>query len=211
MQQSADEVAIVFHDDNLDRLTFENGPVRAKPLETLRTIPMRGTDDRLWTLDELLERINGRVGLCVEIKSRFERRPSRAFLEGIARSLLRYTGPVVVKSFDPDQMEVLRELAPALPRGVLGDGARDLTEWGHATRIERFVMRHMLYAPRVRPSFVSYNVRELPSFAPAVLRKIFGLPLIAWTVRTSEDRARAHAFADQIVFEGFDPDTDPAQ
>lgn len=32
------------------------------------------------------------------------------------------------------------------------------------------------------------------------------MPVITWTVRTAEDRKRAAAFADQIVFEGFDPD-----
>jgi len=206
LQQSADDAAIVFHDDTLDRLTFDTGPVRARTAAQLGQVMMRGTDDRPWTLDALLDLVAGRVGLCIEIKSRFERRPSPAFIEGIARSLARYDGPVAVKSFDPDQMEMMRHAAPGVPRGVLGDGARDLAEWGRASRVERFALRHMLYAPRVRPSFVSYAVKGLPAFAPAVLRKVFGLPLIAWTVRTPEDRTRAEAFADQMVFEGFDPD-----
>jgi hypothetical protein len=38
------------------------------------------------------------------------------------------------------------------------------------------------------------------------LRHFFRLPLITWTVRTPEDRATAAAWADQITFEGFDPD-----
>ncbi|MCA1241412.1 glycerophosphodiester phosphodiesterase [Stappia stellulata] len=206
LQQSADDRAIVFHDDTLDRLTFETGPVKARTAADLRTAMMRGTDDRLWLLDELLELVDGRVGLCIEIKSRFERHPKHAYIAGIAESLRRYKGPVAVKSFDPDIMQMMREAAPDIPRGALGDGARDLKEWGRASRIERFMLRHMLYAPRIRPSFVSYWVKDLPAFAPATLRRVFGLPLIAWTVRTPEDRARANAFADQIVFEGFDPD-----
>lgn len=100
----------------------------------------------------------------------------------------------------------MREAAPEIPRGALGDGARDLEEWGRASRMDRFILRHILYAPRVRPSFVSWWVKDLPALAPGLLRRAFGMPVITWTVRTAEDRKRAAAFADQIVFEGFDPD-----
>jgi hypothetical protein len=31
------------------------------------------------------------------------------------------------------------------------------------------------------------------------------LPLLSWTVRTSEQRERAARYADQMIFEGFRP------
>ena len=206
LQETAEGEALVFHDDDLDRLTFESGPVAAQTFAALKAVPMRGTDDRLWRLDDLLDLVAGRVGLVIEIKSRFGRTPRTAFLQGIARSLGRYSGPVAVKSFDPDMLSILRRLAPQLPRGALADATTNLRDWGRLTRIERFMLRHILHAPRTRPSFVSYCIHDLPAPGPALLRRLFGLPLITWTVRTAEDRARAAAFADQIVFEGFDPD-----
>lgn len=206
LQESADGQPIVFHDDTLDRLTFDSGPVIARTAAELRAVRMRGTDDPMWLLDDLLALVDGRVGLCIEIKSRFRRTPSRDFIAAIAASLQRYDGPAAVKSFDPDMLALMRQAAPEIPRGALGDGARDLKEWGRASRVERFALRHMLHAPRTRPSFVSYWVKDLPAPAPSLLRRLFGLPLITWTVRTPEDRKRADLFADQMVFEGFDPD-----
>jgi len=38
-----------------------------------------------------------------------------------------------------------------------------------------------------------------------LLRRL-GLPLLTWTVRTPADREIARRYADQIIFEGFDPD-----
>jgi glycerophosphoryl diester phosphodiesterase len=206
LQQSADGKAIVFHDDTLDRLTFETGDIRARTADELCRLSMRGSDDKLWLLEDLLALVNGKAGLCIELKSRFSRQPSTEWVAGIAAQLQAYQGPLAVKSFDPDMMSLMRAAAPEIPRGALGDGARDMKEWGRASRIDRFALRHMLYAARTRPSFVSYWVKDLPAIAPSLLKRVFGLPIITWTVRTAEDRERAAHFADQIVFEGFDPD-----
>ena len=40
---------------------------------------------------------------------------------------------------------------------------------------------------------------------PRLARRILGLPLLTWTVRTPADQARAALFADQMIFEGFRP------
>jgi glycerophosphoryl diester phosphodiesterase len=34
---------------------------------------------------------------------------------------------------------------------------------------------------------------------------MFGLPLLAWTVRGEDDRKSAERWADQMIFEGFRP------
>src|SRR6185503_13156907 len=39
VQLSADEVPVVFHDDNLDRLTVTTGPLRQRTLAELKAIP----------------------------------------------------------------------------------------------------------------------------------------------------------------------------
>ncbi len=206
VQELADGDALVFHDDTLERLTFETGSVIARTFDELKDVAMRGTSDKLWRLDDLLDLVDGRVGLCIEIKSHFRRDSQRGFVVRLAERLSRYKGPVAVKSFDPDMLSILREVAPELPRGIVADNTRDMKEWGRASRIERFMLRHLLHAPRTRPHFVSYSIRHLPAIGPTILRRWFGCPLITWTVRTEEDRRRAAILADQMVFEGFDPD-----
>jgi glycerophosphoryl diester phosphodiesterase len=64
-------------------------------------------------------------------------------------------------------------------------------------------MRHLLHAGRTKPDFVAYCVDDLPAVAPLALRRVFGVPLLTWTVRTEAQRARGQRWADQIIFEGF--------
>jgi glycerophosphoryl diester phosphodiesterase len=48
-------------------------------------------------------------------------------------------------------------------------------------------------------------VQALPASAPLMIKHVLDLPLLTWTVRTAEDRAVARRWANQMIFEGFDP------
>ncbi len=119
LQPTADGAVVVFHDDTLDRLTDLTGPVAAKTLAEVRRARFKDGDAFIPTLENLLDLVDGRVPLVIELKSRFngDRR-----LEAAAAAILSaYTGPAVVMSFDPASMAAMRRLAPTLPRGMLAD------------------------------------------------------------------------------------------
>ena len=42
-----------------------------------------------------------------------------------------------------------------------------------------------------------------PAVVPTIARKLFGLPILTWTVRTEAQQAIARRNADQMIFEGF--------
>jgi glycerophosphoryl diester phosphodiesterase len=108
-------------------------------------------------------------------------------------------------SFDPAVVEVLREVAPTLTRGIVAERHYRHAEWDRLSAAEKRSMAFLLHAPRTRPHFVAYSVKDLPSPAPLVARNLFGLPLLTWTVRTGADRQKAARLADQMIFEGFRP------
>ena len=108
-------------------------------------------------------------------------------------------------SFDPDSMLAMRKLAPQPARAAWSPTASTGEEWKTIPPLRRLALRHLAAAPLVAPSFVAYGVHDLPADAPLLLRH-FGMPLLTWTVRTEADRATARRYADQIIFEGFDPE-----
>ncbi len=204
IQETVEHNAVVFHDFTLERLTPETGTVRTLDQKTLQSIKLLHTSDTILSLDNLLEEVAGKVGLCIEVKSNF-RTDLSDFIAGICQRLLNYSGPVAVKSFDPEVLALIRKFAPELPRGIVACDTKDLSIWGRSTLMERFILRHLLHTPRTRPSFISYCVDDLPMIAPLILKKIFKLPLITWTVSTKLQQEIAQKWADQIVFEGFIP------
>jgi glycerophosphoryl diester phosphodiesterase len=204
LQLTDDEDVVVFHDDTLDRLSEASGPVAGMTLAALRSVRLRHTLDRIATLSDLLDQVAGKVPLIIELKSRWtgDRR-----LERRAATLLQdYSGPVAVMSFDPASVKAMAELVPHLPRGLVADRFAPEAGWTELSPLQRFALRHLLSALVVAPQFVAYDVKALPANAPLLLRHVFRMPLLAWTVRTDADRLAARRWADQIIFEGFDPD-----
>ena len=205
IQLTLDGEAMVHHDNSLGRLTEGSGALLGKTAAELKAVKFKNTSERMISLSELCALVAGRVPLVIEVKSHFD--GDRRLVSRMAEVLATYSGPAVGMSFDPDQVLALRELIPSRPRGIVAEREYTEEEWPEASAAQRQGMTHLRHAFRTRPHFVAYWVDDLPAAAPWIARNIFGLPLLTWTVRTPEQRARAARHADQMIFEGFVPGT----
>ncbi len=205
IQLTRDGEAMVFHDDELDRLTEGSGALLTKTAAELQATRFKNTDERMMTLADLCSVVAGRVPLVIEVKSHFD--GDRKLVKRMAQVLSSYSGPAVGMSFDPDQVMAMRELLPSRPRGIVAERDYTAEDWPEASPAQRQEMTHLRHFFRTGPDFVAYWVDELPSAAPWLARHLLGCPLLTWTVRSSEQRVRAARHADQMIFEGFVPGT----
>jgi len=205
IQLSADGEAMVHHDHALGRLTEATGEVVLKTAAELKAVKFKDTDERMMSLSDLCAMVAGRVPLVIEVKSHFG--GDRKLVKRMAEVLASYQGSAVGMSFDPDQVLALRELAPNLTRGIVAQRDYDDDYWKKLTPEQRNSMLYLRHGFRTEPQFVAFWVNQLPAPAPWIARNIFGCPLLAWTVRTAEQRERAARYADQMIFEGFVPGT----
>lgn len=199
LQITADGEAIVFHDDILDRLTGESGPVKARTIMDLQRIAIRGSSDRMQTLGELLDQVGGRVPLAIELKSHWN---GDVVLATCALKILeQYAGPYALMSFDPDLVAAVAELSPRTVRGIIAD--RAVHPYYSSLPVERRIaLRHFTHLPRTRPHFMSYYFRDLP-FAPVQQFRAAGFPVITWTIRNRAEESQALRYCDQVTFEGY--------
>src|SRR6202042_2294001 len=98
---------MVFHDDELDRLTEGSGALLTKTAAELQATRFKNIDERMMTLADLCSVVAGRVPLVIEVKSHFD--GDRKLVKRMAQVLSAYRGPVAGMSFDPDQVMALRE------------------------------------------------------------------------------------------------------
>jgi len=203
IQLTADGEAMVHHDDALGRLTEGSATLLRLTAEELRAVRFKNTPEKMMSLGDLCALVEGRVPIVIEVKSHFD--GDRKLVGRMAQVLASYSGPAAGMSFDPDQVQALREAMPELPRGIVAERVYTEADWPEASPAQRKGMLHLRHAFRTRPHFVAYWVNDLPALAPWIARHVFGLPLLTWTVRNSEQRERAARFADQMIFEGFRP------
>ncbi len=205
VQLSRDGEAMVYHDGNLARLTGHNALIDDLTVEQLQSLQIKGTSDRIPTLWDTLQVIDGRVPIFIEIKNDDPIRPDEHLVNRTLQVLSVYQGPAAVMSFDPGVVMAVKRLEPKLPRGIIADNTTDLKYYGHLSVRERASRRNLLHWFKTQPDFVAYRIKDLPAPGPAIARAFFNCPIMTWTVRTEQDRRRASTHADQIIFEGFNP------
>jgi glycerophosphoryl diester phosphodiesterase len=167
VQLTADGVAVVIHDETIDRTTDGRGKVAAMSLAEIRSVDAGGkfgsafAGARIPTLEEVLELAQGRCALNVELKG-----------AGVEREVCRLVrahqaiADTIVSSFQWDALAAARELEPELRMGVLVDQEADA----------------MLEAA-IRLRAVSVNPRY-DTVGPAMVERAHGegLQVLVWTI-----------------------------
>src|SRR5437016_6130404 len=69
IQLTADGEAVVFHDDEVERVLDGKGKVKSLTTREIKAMAFKQGKDRVQTLAELLEQVAGRTTLLIEIKS----------------------------------------------------------------------------------------------------------------------------------------------
>jgi glycerophosphoryl diester phosphodiesterase len=207
LQPSADGVAMVFHDDDLDRLTFDTGPVKARSVAELQRIRVRDSREPIPTLRQVLAEVAGQVPLLIELKDQSGRMgPTDGALErATAQALADYDGPVAVMSFNPASVAWMAQLAPGVARGLTTYAfpASDFpADAGPDAEARRAALAGIADYDRVGASFLSHDWRDLSRPRVGAL-KARGAAVLCWTIRSPEDEAIARRVAQNITFERY--------
>lgn len=187
---------VVFHDDTLDRLCGVPGTPESMTWKELSSLSLSGTSHRIPLLSQILELVDGRVPLLIELKI-----PSSSLeICRVCLPLLKsYHGPFLVQSFQTMGLLWFRLHAPHILRGQLScrfNSAKD-----KESPVLRFLVRHLLCNLLGRPDFVSYKMAHLPSLSVTIIRKLFRLPVAVWTLRTPEALLCGCRHYDMQIFE----------
>jgi glycerophosphoryl diester phosphodiesterase len=203
VQRSADDVPIVFHDDDMDRLTDASGAFRDYKAADLGHMQLRGSTDTIPTLKEVLAMVAGRVPLLIEIKENWNTmKDTDGILEqSVAAALAGYAGLVAVMAFNPHCIAHMARFAPDLPRGLTTE-AYDPAQNAPIPAEVCARLREIPDYDRTGSSFISHQVSDLARPRVVELKRL-GAAILCWTVRSPEQEAEARKIAHNITFEGY--------
>src|ERR1700716_3072208 len=91
VQLTADDEAMVHHDDALGRLTEGSGALLDMTASELKAVKFKDTAERMMSLGDLCALVQGRVPLVIEVKSHFD--GDRRLGARMAEGLRSYRGP----------------------------------------------------------------------------------------------------------------------
>ena len=198
---SKDGEIVVFHDSTLDRVTGTEGKVCDVTLEELKQTRLKGTEDTIPTLREVLDLIDGAIPLLIELK---EEGLDHTISEKAAEILKDYEGEYIVEAFSPFAFGAFKKQLPRVPRGFLA--------CKHTTRKECRNMKYRLiqrffFNCLARPAFIAMHSKTPRLFPMPLISAIFKTPMIAWTVKSKEEEIEAYKNGfSGVIFEGYIPD-----
>lgn len=193
VQKTKDNVIVVYHDYNLLRLTGVDKELKDLTYDELKNLKLLNTEEYIPTLKEVLELVNGKVGILIEIKNEGE----AGFLEAIlAKELKNYKGDFAIQAFNPFVLEWFKLNANDIKRGQLAGGYED----SNLKTYEKFLLGNLLLNFKAKPNFIAYKLEELPKGIVTKLRKK-GVPILAWCGILENDEILEKDLYDNIIYE----------
>ena len=199
-----DGTLAVLHDSDLARMTGAEGVVEDLDLAGLMQLRLDGTEEQIPTFNQVLQVVNGKTPLIIELKTTAENR--EALVKTICERLDRYDGTYCIESFDPKAIAVLAELRPEVCRGVL---ARNFLKEPFGLKLpQQILATNMNFNFQAQPDFVAYNFADRALMSNQVCQKLWGVQSVSWTIRSREELDECEREGSIPIFEGFDPDAE---
>ncbi|MBQ8451551.1 MAG: glycerophosphodiester phosphodiesterase [Clostridia bacterium] len=192
-----DGTTVVFHDERLARMTGKDGYISSCSYHDISKLNLAGTKEKIPTLKEVLELVDGKVPLLIEIKNWGKVGDVE---KAVWKALQGYNGEYTIISFNPYTLEWFKNNDPQVKRGQISSFFKDK----EITGIKKFSLKRMLLNKKIsEPNFIAYSASDMPN---RFVKKYFGkIPVIAYTIKNEEEEKRVLNFADNIIFDTYTP------
>ena len=189
----ADGNVAVFHDDNLKRMCSTDVEINTLTARKLKKYRLLNTDEHIPLLRDVLSLVNGAVPIIIELKYDA---PVGRLEKALVPLIDNYAGDVALKSFHPLIVRKLRRIFRNRPVGQLFSN----NMFDDVSGLKCWVFRRGVNLSMYFSDFVSVNKDDLNIPVVNTLRD-FHKPVLAWTIRGTEEKLLAMKNADNCICE----------
>ena len=200
VQLSRDGVPVVFHDDNLLRMCGVDKKLVECDLSELKELKLAAEkgEYHIPTLAEVLEMIDGRVPLLIELKT-----GSVGLWQTVMPMLDEYSGQFCIESFDPRLLAEVKKSRPRFARGQLV--GRSVKEKHTKSFFVNLFLASLGSNLISRPDFIACDINAKTNFSVFLCRTLFRVPVFGWTVRNEGQYQTCRQKKMNAIFENYMP------
>ena len=165
-----DKNIVVFHDDNLKRMTNKDKFIKECTYEEIKDLKLKNTDEKIPLLKDVLKLVNGKVLLDIELKMDVT---DHSLEDGLIEILKNYNGEVILKSFDFKKVKYLKKHTN-YKIGLLikrMSGFKD------------FIIRNINFNILIKPDFLACNKNMLDCKSVKTFKK----DIYIWTIKNKDE------------------------
>lgn len=200
VQLTRDKQLVVIHDWDLKRVSGIDKKVCDLTYEELKQVTVFGSRQKIPLLTEVLQLVDGKVPLIVEIKVRLHYKETCKKVWDILKN---YKGVFCVECFNPFAIHWFRKYYPWVIRGQLSsDFIRERLKENH---IVQFVLTNLLLNFVARPDFIAYNHQYKKNLSFSLCKNLYSVKTAAWTIQNQKQLEENVKDFDIIIFDSFRP------
>lgn len=201
VQITKDMVVVVHHDYDLNRSCKINKKISDIEYEELKEYRLFKSQERIPTLRETLDLIDGRVPLIIELKIPWK--PGNTCI-AVSKELQTYDGLYCIESFNPFGLGWYKKHYPEIVRGQLStDFNKEKIE---GSKMQYFILKHLLFNFHTKPDFIAYQHKYKKGLSFTLCRKLYRTKAVAWTIKSQEVLNNNKDYFDLFIFEHFIPE-----
>ena len=195
VQLSRDGEVMVFHDYSLLRMTGCDKKLCELSLEELKQLNLKGTNQKIPTFLEVLQVIDSKVPLLVELKGETL---DTSLCPKVAEILKSYKGDYCIESFNPFLIKTMQKYLPNAYYGQLYTNVcRDKKKYSALN----ILLTLMIFNFLAKPNFISYNKLDRQNFAVKLTTNVYKAPKFVWTPDTKQEIDLAKELCEYPIFE----------
>ena len=165
-----DKNIVVFHDDNLKRMTNKDKFIKECTYEEIKDLKLKNTNEKIPLLKDVLKLVDGKVLLDIELKMDVT---DHSLEDGLIEILKDYNGEVILKSFDYRKVKYLKKHTN-YKIGLLIK---------RMSAFKDFIIRNINFNILIKPDFLACNKNMLDCKSVKTFKK----DIYIWTIKNKDE------------------------
>ncbi len=186
----------VIHDSSLKRTAGADAKIENITRADLDNYRLLGTDQKIPTFKEVLDTVDGKVPLLIELKSAGNAKP---LCSALWYELDGYKGDWCIESFDPRCVLWFKKNRPEVVRGQLSHNFLKHKE--NLIFPLRLLLTLLSFNIATQPDFVAFSFADRKLISNRLSKGFWNMKGFAWTLKSEEDIKTAESEGYAVIFE----------